>query len=146
MADMYKSFTSKIEFPARKSSLDQNKARSDIWNSILVSIHNQRTMKNYYSINQVLTGVRAAACRTPLKPKHDMNLDLYVISFKEIAALDDYRNHISPSHINEVIQELNSFNSFQSAVRFGEQSFTGYLILNYYKQTLACCRYVQSYR
>lgn len=61
MADMYKSFTSKIEFPARKSSLDQNKARSDIWNSILVSIHNQRTMKNYYSINQVLTGVRAAA-------------------------------------------------------------------------------------
>lgn len=61
MADMYRSFTSKIEFPARKSSPDQNKARYDIWNSILVSIHNQRTNKNYYSINQVLTGVRAAA-------------------------------------------------------------------------------------
>lgn len=81
---------------------------------------------------------------TRLKPKHDLNLDWCVIAYKEIAALDDQRNHISPAHVNEVIQELNSFNSFQSAIRFGKQSLTGYLILNYYKQTLACCRHVRS--
>lgn len=64
-------------------------------------------------------------------------MDLYVIAFKEIAALDDQRNRTSPEHVNKVIQELNSFHSFQSAIRFGEQSLTGYLILSHYKQTLA---------
>lgn len=111
-----------------------------------ISFNTQSTNNEKLLFNKSGFDRSSSGSRTPLKPKHDMNLDLYVISFKEIAALDDYRNHISPSHINEVIQELNSFNSFQSAVRFGEQSFTGYLILNYYKQTLACCRYVQSYR
>lgn len=111
-----------------------------------ISFNTQSTNNEKLLFNKSGFDRSSSGSRTPLKPKHDMNLDLYVISFKEIAALDDYRNHISPSHINEVIQELNSFNSFQSAVRFGEQSFTGYLILNYYKQTLACCWYVQSYR
>lgn len=82
-----------------------------------ISFNTQSTNNEKLLFNKSGFDRSSSGSRTPLEPKHDMNLDLYVISFKEIAALDDYRNHISPSHINEVIQELNSFLKFFSICR-----------------------------
>lgn len=58
-------------------------------------MNNEKLLFNKLGFDRSLSGSRIL--------KYDMNLDLYVILFKEIVVLDDYRNYIFFLYINEVI-------------------------------------------
>lgn len=61
-------------------------------------MNNEKLLFNKLGFDRSLSGSRIF-----LELKYDMNLDLYVILFKEIVVLDDYKNYIFFLYINEVI-------------------------------------------